>query len=150
MSVASIIARIHTRRQEDQFMWSRSAVVTDQTAERRARKLNKKAVEAAPLFAHAGMVEKVTPEQVKAKLYRQVYNYADKQYHYIESLAAHAVSLVLSVANYTTEEQVDEFEAYRVRVYPPSLEYDCDYWNRKLKEVADGRFDLLCNKDEDL
>ena len=134
-ALADILDRIEKQRREDVSLWSSSTPVTDQTAERRARKLNKQAVEAAPLFAYAGMVELVTPEQVRTNLDHRNVAYAQRMIDSTNAMAARAKELIFELSNLQPDSWLEEMEAYRVRVLPPSLEYDCDYWSKKLKEI---------------
>ena len=133
-ALASILARIEASRAWEVEPWEAGADYKPHLAERTARRVNKKAREAAPLFAHAGMVEQVTPEQIKAKYDR---NHAAYARHIVEAVnrqAAEAIVLLAEVSNYLSDDQLAECEAYRVRVYPRSIVYDLDYWNKVLQE----------------
>ena len=133
-ALANILERIEKQRKAEVDLW-RPAPVTDKTVERRVKKLNKKAVEAAPLFAYAGMVELVTSEQVEENLNQRNDAYCKQMIASSNAMAECAVMLLFELSNLQPDSWLAEMEAYRVRVLPPSLEYDCDFWRKKLKEI---------------
>ncbi len=133
-ALAAILDRIEKQRKAEVGVWV-SVPVTDKSVERHVRKLNKKAVEAAPLFAHAGMVELVTPEQVEENLNQRNDAYCKQMIASSNTMAECAVMLVFELSNLQPDSWLEEMEAYRVRVLPPSLKYDCDFWRKRLKEI---------------
>lgn len=133
-ALASILARIEASRKWEVEPWEVEADYKQHLADRTARRLNKKAREAAPLFAHAGMVKQVTPEEIKAKYDRNHSIYAKQIVRKINDQAVEATALLAEVINYLADDELAECETYRVRVYPRSIVYDLDYWTKVLKE----------------
>jgi len=133
-AIASILARIEASRSWEVEPWEADADYKPHLAERTARRVNKKAREAAPLFAHAGMIKEVTPEEIKTKYDRNHAAYAKKIVAAINQQAVEATALLAEISNYLSDGQLTECEAYRVRVYPRSIAYDLGYWRNVLKE----------------
>lgn len=100
-------------------------------AKRNAARKNKKADEAAPLLASAGLVEHITGEHLKERYDERNQDYAE---HLVESerkWAEKARRRVMAVANQVSVEALLEMEAYRVRTYPPIVAYDLEYWKKQ-------------------
>ena len=130
-----ILTRIETQRKNEIRPWTEQTSYAPHLA---ARRVNKKAREASPLFAHAGMIDEITPEAIKARYDRNNAAYAKKIVEAINKQAIDASALLCTIINYVSNRELGDLEDFRVKVYPPSLVYDLDYWVKVLKERSDG------------
>ena len=114
-----ILTRIETQRKNEIRPWTEQTSYAQHLAERTARRINKKAREASPLFAHAGMIDEITPEAIKARYDRNNAAYAKKIVEAINKQAIDTSALLCTIVNYVSNRELGDLEDFRVKVYPP-------------------------------
>lgn len=130
-----ILDRIEATRKFYNAPWEGDVSYSLEKAERNAKRKNKKADGAAPLFAFAGLVNHITPEELKRKYDISNQAYAKQLTESENGFAEEASKLVREVAKLVSEDELLELENYRVRVYSNDVVYDCEFWRKKLGEL---------------
>ena len=108
-------------------------------AERNAARKNNKADEAAPLLAAAGMVEHITAEKLKEDYDRMNRRYCQRRFENAQEWDARVRGMVRKIGEMVDTETLAAWEEYRVRVYPGEIEYDLEFWRKKMEEANDGQ-----------
>lgn len=104
---------------------------TLEDAAKRAKRRNKNIAKRAPLFAHAGLIEQVTAEQMIAE--EQTFLDDFEQHRALEQNRADYLRLrVAEIVNEATLAMLDR----QRKIYPPSPEYALSHWFAQLVKYA--------------
>jgi len=125
-----ILTRLDKTREIQIAVWKNPEPYTLTKAERAAARINKKAVEAAPLLAFGGLVDEVEPEDLKEKRTASHEAYCQRMIDGINKNYEQIKDLIYSLPGLFTESELIKFEAYRVKTYPQDLAYDLLFWKK--------------------
>jgi hypothetical protein len=136
-----IFDRIDNQLKECEELWGTPQPYSMKNAQRNAACKNRKADAAAPLLAHAGLVEHISAEQLKEKVDVSNERYFNQILNCDCYLAQEAKRMATKLSKLISENELADLEAYRVRNYPLALEYDADFFHRKLNELAPDKME---------
>ena len=133
----AMFARVDRALQSFENVWMpEKQTYSIEKAIRNAKRKNKISDEKSPLLAYAGLVDHITPDDLKKKYDEQNIKYAEKLVKFEREYAARVKQAINELSGLVEEEELQELENYRVRVYPPDLVYDLEYWGKKIKEKS--------------
>lgn len=122
-------------------MTIKRTLTLDERAQRRARRKNKKIVQAYPLLAQAGLIEgwMLTTDEAREQIERfdqAAAEWAAQRAKDREDALRLAVELRALVAQRVDADTLALYDEHLAKTYPPG--YEVGFWRR----VLDGRFDI--------
>lgn len=131
-AVSKIIDRIDHTASVQKAIWRGNMPYSIERAAKSAARINTKRKSEAPLFASAGLVDVISPEELKEKYENSNYQYSKKWIAAIEEERVKANNLILELINFYPDSWFTEKEEYRVRTFPEDIVYDLGYWKKYL------------------